>query len=56
MSKRPKEILLEVTVMVDPEEVATEEMSVKKEKDIRRAIESIDPSIGIFQVENVHDF
>jgi hypothetical protein len=46
------EFLLEVTVQVDEDELNTEEDHVKKERQIRRAIESIDPSIGIFQVEN----
>lgn len=52
MTKRPIEFLLDVTVMVDADEVETEQQRTDKEKEIRRAIESIDPSIGIFQVEN----
>lgn len=38
--------------MVDKYEVDTDLKLAIKEKEIRHAIESIDPSIGVFQVEH----
>lgn len=52
---RTIEYLLEVTVQVNPDEVDTEEKKVEREKLIRRAIENIDASIGVFQVENFQE-
>jgi hypothetical protein len=46
------EFLFEVSAKVDDDEVDTEEKMVAKEKEIRRVIESIDPSIAILVVEN----
>lgn len=51
--KRPKEFLLEVTVMVDPDEVDTHARTEDKKKEITKAIENLDASIGIFTVENI---
>jgi len=45
-----KTFLLEVLVTCDSDEVDTHEKSVQKEKEIRRAIENLDPAIGIFEV------
>lgn len=47
-----REILLEVTVVVDDDEVDTQEGRARKEKQIREAIESLDPSIGVFNLES----
>ena len=47
-----KEILIEVSVQVDDDEFDTDAKQTEKEIQIRRVIENIDPSIGIFQVEN----
>jgi hypothetical protein len=41
---------LEVYANVDDEEVQNEEQSTAKEKQIRHAIESLDPSVAIFEV------
>ena len=43
--------LLEVTVEIDDDEI-----SLEKVKEIRRAIESLDPSVGVFLVENITEF
>jgi hypothetical protein len=51
--RRNKEYSLEVTVEVDNDEVDTAEKELRKEKQIREAIEGLDPSIGIFIVENL---
>lgn len=50
-----KEYLLEVSVKVDDDEIEPFTRLVEKEKQIRRAIEGLDPSIGIFQVENFQE-
>lgn len=50
---RPMEFLVEITVSVDHDEVDTEEKLADKKQEIRRVIESLDPSIGIFQVESL---
>ncbi len=47
-----QELLFEVSVTVDDDEMSTEELQIKKEREIRRAIESLDCSVGIFVVEN----
>lgn len=46
------EFLIEVTITVDDDEVDTKEKRDAKEKQIRKTIESIDPSIGVFEVQN----
>ena len=51
---RPIEFLLDVTVQVDADEVDTKEKLIARKKEIRRAIEDLDPSIGIFQVESIN--
>ena len=48
-----QELLIEVTVQVDDDEVDTRAKRIQKEKQIRRVIEDIDPSVGIFQVESI---
>lgn len=48
-----KELLIEVTAQVDDDEVDTRDKQIAKEKQIRRAIEDLDPSIGIFIVESI---
>ena len=45
-----KEYLIEIIVTVDDDEVETEVTRLQKEIRIRRAIESLDPAIGIFEV------
>jgi len=47
------ELLLEVTVTIDEDEVDTTEKLRKKKNEVRKVIESIDPYIGIFTVENI---
>jgi len=49
---RQKEFIVEISVIVDAEEVDTEQKMTQKEMEIRRAIENLDCSIGVFQVEN----
>lgn len=46
---RPKEFLLEVTVTCDADEIDTVEKMNAKAKQIRTVIESIDPSVGVFE-------
>ena len=46
------EYLFEVSVQVDDDEVPDPEAVRARELDIRRAIESLDPAIGVFIVEN----
>jgi hypothetical protein len=48
-----KEFLLEVTVDVDDDEIDTRDKCIAKERQIRKAIEGIDPSVGIFLVESI---
>lgn len=50
---RAIEYLVEVTVSVDRSEVDTVEDQIAKECEIRDAIQNLDPSIGVFQVERI---
>lgn len=50
---RPTEFLVEVTVSVDHSEVDTPLKVSKKRQEIKRAIEELDPAIGIFEVGQI---
>ena len=50
---RPREFVLEVTAMIDADEIDTKEKMEAKKKQIRATIEDIDPAVGIFSVESI---
>lgn len=47
-----KTYTLEITVDVDDDEVTDRDSEMHKRKQIRQAIEGIDPSVGVFTIEN----
>ena len=53
MMIRQHTYLLEVTVTVDADEVDSPDKADAKVKQIRQAVESLDPSIGIVIVEGI---